>query len=561
MYLNKLSLKDFGKFNNIEIDLKSGVNLICVDSESKKSSLKEFIVGMFYGINRSKGIEKNDDNYERIKSVSGRNSSGKIYLKKDDKKYFVERDFRKRGSRVNVLDIQTGRELLLKKGNNLQGTLFDADKSTYVNSMCIPKPKAEDKKKLSREIKDYAANMTLCGSTDIDKAAVVEYLKDEKRKYDTRSLEREAEGIHEQIERYDGVEDKLKDIREQIREIEEEFAMEAAKRKREARKLVENEDGTSYEENDKLNDGLDELAKNSTFTEKEESEDGETKITDKLWFILLTGLFVIAVITAMVYILPFEKGVRQLFVVCTILFVIITIVEGLYAKGAFEGDISTPSEEDFKRVIKELEDSKANEDDVEIDMSFAEEFMEKKADFKVTEHDLLEDKRRKQELIDELNVVEAELKKMQTELDAINYAINAVNEISAEIQSEMKNLLINSCHFIAPLTKDRYDDVRFEISGRVAIGKNGSYESIDNLDFEDLKKVYMSVRLSSAMTLNKDKLPVVIEDGILQKDEEITAVVGCLEKLNAEQVIILTANPATEQLFANAGIEYNYMVI
>lgn len=561
MYLNKLSLKDFGKFNNIEIDLKSGVNLICVDSESKKSSLKEFIVGMFYGIKRSKGIEKNDDNYERIKSVSGRNSSGKIYLKKDDKKYFVERDFRKRGSRVNVLDIQTGRELLLKKGNNLQGTLFDADKSTYVNGMCIPKPRSEDKKKLSREIKDYTANMTLCGSTDIDKTAVVEYLKDEKRKYDTRSLEREAEGIQEQIDRYDGVEDKLKDIREQIREIEEEFAMEAAKRKREARKLVETENGTSYEENDKLNDGLDELAKNSTFTEKEESENGETKITDKLWFILLTGLFVIAVITAMVYILPFEKGVRQLFVVCTILFVIITIVEGLYAKGAFEGDISTPSEEDFKRVIKELEDSKANEDEVEIDMSFAEEFMEKKADLKVTEHDLLEDKRRKQELIDELNVVEAELKKMQAELDAINYAINAVNEISAEIQSEMKNLLTNTCHFIAPLTKDRYDDVRFEISGRVAIGKNGSYESIDNLDFEDLKKVYMSVRLSSAMTLNKDNLPVVIEEGILQEDEAVTTVVECLEKLNAEQVIILTAKPSTEQLFANAGIEYNYMVI
>ncbi|MDE5873637.1 MAG: hypothetical protein K2H07_06965, partial [Lachnospiraceae bacterium] len=110
MYLNKLSLKDFGKFNNNEIDLKEGINLICVDSEAKRFSLKEFVVGMFYGINRFKGIEKNDDNYERLKSISGRNSSGRVYVKKDENSYFLERDFQKRGDKVNVLDIKTGRE-------------------------------------------------------------------------------------------------------------------------------------------------------------------------------------------------------------------------------------------------------------------------------------------------------------------------------------------------------------------------------------------------------------------------------------------------------------------
>ena len=39
MYLNKLLLKDFGKFNNKEIELKSGVNLIYGPNEAGKTTL------------------------------------------------------------------------------------------------------------------------------------------------------------------------------------------------------------------------------------------------------------------------------------------------------------------------------------------------------------------------------------------------------------------------------------------------------------------------------------------------------------------------------------------
>ena len=562
MYLNKLSLKDFGKFNNNEIDLKAGVNLICVDSETKRFNLKEFVVGMFYGINRFKGIEKNDDTYERLKSISGRNSSGRVYVKKDENSYFLERDFQKRGDKVNVLDIKTGRELMLKNSNNLYETFFDTDRNTYAGSLCISKPKAENAKALSNELTEYAGNMTLCGQADINKTAIVEALKDEKRQYDTRSLEREVEGIQEQIGRYDGVEDKLKAVRDEIREVEEEFAMETAKRKRQARKLIETDKGVTYEENNDLSDNLDELTRNRTFAdEKDDDESKEQKITDKLWFILLTGLFVIAVITTMVYILPFEKGVRQLFVVCTVLFVIITIVEGLYAKGVFDGDVTTPSEEDFKRVIQELEQKKAEEDDVKIDMSFAEEFMEKKTELKAEEHDLLEDKRRKQELLDELGIVEAELQKMQKELHAINFAINTINELSTNIQEEMKNLFTASGDFISPLTNGRYDDVRFEISGRVAVGKNGSYDGIDSLSYDDLKMVYMSMKLSAAKQLNKDNMPVVVEDWFTGNEGFAPTLIRCMEKIGTEQIILLTANQAAKQQFDDAGIEYNYVAM
>lgn len=43
MYINKLLLKEFGKFNNKEIRLKKGLNLIYGANESGKTTVKEFI--------------------------------------------------------------------------------------------------------------------------------------------------------------------------------------------------------------------------------------------------------------------------------------------------------------------------------------------------------------------------------------------------------------------------------------------------------------------------------------------------------------------------------------
>ena len=46
MYIEKLLLKNFGKFNNFEIDLGTGLNVICGKNESGKSTLFSFIRGI-----------------------------------------------------------------------------------------------------------------------------------------------------------------------------------------------------------------------------------------------------------------------------------------------------------------------------------------------------------------------------------------------------------------------------------------------------------------------------------------------------------------------------------
>ena len=52
MIIRKLQLRNFGKFQNKEILLKEGINIIYGENESGKSTIHSFLQSMFFGIRR-----------------------------------------------------------------------------------------------------------------------------------------------------------------------------------------------------------------------------------------------------------------------------------------------------------------------------------------------------------------------------------------------------------------------------------------------------------------------------------------------------------------------------
>jgi uncharacterized protein YhaN len=306
MFLNKLLLKDFGKFHNKEIELKPGLNLIYGPNESGKSTIKDFIVGMFYGIDKSRGIGARFDNYEHRKPLEYSGYSGKAYLKDGEDTYLLERSFLRNNRKASALNIRTGQDVKLGNKKSLNGVLFDVDKNTYVNTLCIGEDGAKPGMELADDLGHYLANLSTTGAVDIDKTSAINRLKAKRKEFDTRSYERQISEIDEQIAALETVDDRIADIREAISEVDQEFAMETAKRKREARKLIETDEGVQYEGDDDIEEGFDALRKSATFLDADlhEKEKPPKPLTERLWFIMLTGLFVIGVIAALVYILP-----------------------------------------------------------------------------------------------------------------------------------------------------------------------------------------------------------------------------------------------------------------
>ena len=64
MLIKKIQINNFGKLKNKEITLKNGINVIYGENESGKSTLLDFIVSMFYGINKNKN-GKEISNYDK----------------------------------------------------------------------------------------------------------------------------------------------------------------------------------------------------------------------------------------------------------------------------------------------------------------------------------------------------------------------------------------------------------------------------------------------------------------------------------------------------------------
>lgn len=563
MYLNKLLIKDFGKFHNKEIDLKPGVNLIYGPNEAGKTTIKEFIVGMLYGIDKSRGLGAKCDNYELRKPLNSANYAGKAYIKHEGKTYLIERSFLRNNRKTSVIDAQSAMEVKLKDKNSLNKTMFDLDKSTYTNTLCIGEHGAAVGKELADEMANYLGNFATTGSADIDKSAAIEHLKEERKKYDTKELSDKLDEISVEISEFKNVDDQLADVRKQIVDLDEAFAMETAKRKREARKLIENEKGVSYEDDEELNENLDQLSKSSVFLDADIMKEYQPKkkITDNIWVILLTGVFVVAVVAFMVNILPFEEGVRQVFILCTALFVIITIVEGLYAKGVFSGEAQMPSEDDFKRIIYDLERKTEAYSDVEIDMSFAQEYAEKKSGLRVIEKELLEKKNRSQELDEEFNVLSNKKKELEKEIHAINLAINTINEVSSEIHGDMGFLINdNISDIVSKITDGKYEDVKLDENLHVMVKDNDSYVGIEYLSAGTIEQIYLAVRLSIARLLCRDKLPLIIDDIFTNYDESrLVNTLDCLKTIDTEQIILMTSNSHIGDMLDDLDMEYNYI--
>lgn len=619
MYFNKLLVKNFGKFNNREIELKKGLNLIYGENESGKTTIKEFIVGMLYGIDKSRGLGARLDNYELRKPLDGRGYAGKAYIQYNGRNHLIERSFLRYNKKTTVMDIQSGREVKLRDKNSLHGTMFDIDKNTYVNTLCIGEHGAAPGKELANKLGNYLGNLSTTGSADIDKTYAIEHLKEERRKYDTRPVQRQLDDISEELSLYEDVEDDIANVRGQIADLEQEFAMEVARRKREARRLIETEKNLKFDEDEEdeqpeeavdspdktevaeeavdspdktevaeeTSDNQDnpETAEDEEKTEKEsvakklgkvfakkeervfldsdlwEDTKVEKPLTERLWFIILTGIFVVAVIAAMVYILPFEKGVRQLFIVCTALFVIVTIVEGLYAKGVFDGDVNTPSEEEFREMIYRLERKTESYEDVEIDMSFAGEYADRKAELRVVEKELLDKKMRKQELTEEFSVLSKKRDSIEREVHAINLAINTINEVSAEIHGDLGYLINdNISDIVSKITNGKYQDVYLDENLHVMVRDNDNFVGIEYLSAGTMEQIYLAVRLSVARLLCRDKMPLIIDDIFANYDEpRLINTLDCLKTIDTEQIILMTSNPHIGDMLDDLDMDYNYV--
>lgn len=188
MYINKLFLKEFGKFNNKEIKLDKGLNVLYGEPGAGKSTIRDFVSGILYGMNKTKGLGARGDNFALRKPSGGNGYAGKAQVTNAGKSHLMERNFNMSTDGATLTDIESGKDERLVSKNSYRGVLFDMDKSTFVDAMCVDPPEemGGDDKALCDRLEKYLQNMKETGCSGINRADAVAYLENEKKKYDNQ---------------------------------------------------------------------------------------------------------------------------------------------------------------------------------------------------------------------------------------------------------------------------------------------------------------------------------------------------------------------------------------
>ena len=490
MYLTKLLIRDFGKFHNKSMDLQKGVNIVYGEADAGKSTVRDFLIGLMYGIPRREGITRVRSNYELRKPKTGNGYSGTAYINDDENSYLVDRTFLAGAKKASVLDVSSGREVRLNNTDTISGTLCETDKNTYLDTKCIVGDSSGKK-----DLQKYLTNITLTGTSNIDKVKAIKYLEDEKKNHIPKPLIRRLDELDERLSEYDTVDDDISAVENEIKTLNEEFVMEAERRKRIARRMVENEDGTvTYESDATIEEKIDRITEreknyvdSDKMIEKAEEKLAEErkaaklearkniKFTDRIPVIFASGIAVILIIAAIVYILPFEDLIRKLFIIFTALFVIITIIDGFRAKGYFDAkeEEDTPDEEEFKKVLEELKEEAEEQEEMEFDMTFAKEFQEKKAVLKEKENALINRRNERNKLRHEFDTVFKKKSELEDEIKAIDLAINKINTLSEKFREDaFKHLLGNVSRYIRRITQDEFSELTFDDRGGIILKAN-----------------------------------------------------------------------------------------
>lgn len=547
MYIKKLFLQDFGNYHKREIELQKGINLIYGPNEAGKSTIRDFIIGMFYGIERQRGIAARTDDYVRREPFGANGYSGSLEVCRAGEDYLIDRVFQKEHRSCQVYQQKTGRKINLPDTQSLQGILLDLDKNGYTNTLCISSQGAAYKQELQEQLRQYLANVNVTKAGNLDLRDAYNYLQDQKKRLNRKGLEGELQGIRRE----------LKDVR-----LEEGLEKLAAERTLWEERLLE----ASCQSEQTKEAG--EVTGEKKQKEKQESSvwklsEEEKKIIDPqlkgiLSFIKVLfafGLF--ALLLLVIFMLPVSmhyKGWLCVIAAVVTLYIWFMIKTGKRSKKKAKEKQGAAEE---KKPAAEPSHNKEMQETKEKIL----EYSRRLTDLQVQENELLEEYASQQELKKHYAEVKKQIEEADIQLKAIELAAETIQELSNTIYDQYGPGLNRSVSaMVGRITEGKYTDVRLDEQLTVKVRSDNRYLGAEFLSTGTLEQIYLAVRLAVAEEISDAGMPLLLDDIFGSYDDKrLLAALKCIADYPAEQTVIFTAGERLADALDKTDIDYNYI--
>ena len=582
MRINNLRINSFGKLNNRDLEFGK-FNLIYGDNEAGKSTLLNYIMHMFYGMNKSKSLKSNSD-YDRFCPWNSNDFSGQINYDLDDgSNYRVYRDFGKKEIYIydkNNTEISNLFSVDKKCGNQFLLDQIKLDKNLLEKTFVINQNSLKVLKNDRDELIQKISNLIESGSEEISYEKLQKKLghlqlenvgsdRSSDRPYNIAREKFEKNGS--EINYLKNVNDDKYLINKKISDVDEKIEINSEKI--ESVNIAKNK----LKEFNLINE---KIKLKEEYYEGESDDKIDNKIS-KMIFIIL-GIIVIVL-----FIFNFLKIKNDL---------INFILSGLFLLNIFSYFlINNFKRKNIKKIT--LNNKQKIHDEIKDEKIMLKNNIKKFKNELINQYgnyveryfnndiDIIYN-----ELINEKNSLILERKKLELEysniLPKLERYVNLVEEQEI-LKDELSNLAKkNAGYSIAKkLLEEAYMEIKNSVTPKffdnlsdvVKIITNGKYVkvyvndeievedylgkiySIDKLSFGTIEEIYFSLRVSIALMISEEKFPIILDESFVYFDDNrLGSILNYLYGLD-NQIIILSSNKREKNLLDFGNYEYNFI--
>ena len=515
MVIKRLKIKNFGKIHDRNMDFSPGMNVLYGENESGKTTTYTFLKSMFYGIQRMRGKAARTDVYSTYEPWENpADYGGTLWFENGGKNFRLTRNFYKNDQKSELLCEDDGELLDVEKGD-LDAVLGGVSEIVYENTVSVGQLKSVTGQELIRELQNYMASYQGTGDSTVDLGRTMQFLKMTRKGFQTQIQKQKKETEKEQ--------DKIAAGMEYLRE-----------------------------EIDSLQDKKKEVSSQESQFQMAEENNGAVILDERIGYLQrrLGGFFLIMILTAVltlgtaVFVGPLLPGgiLPELLIVAAGL--VLLLLEFRSRRGC-------AAELEKRRRMKarwmqKQEKLRWNRENLEETIQEKEMAME----------NLQEDYREAQEKI-YLPLAE------ETEIDAINLAMETIEKLSVRIHDQMgERLRRRTSEILCEITEGKYREVLMDAGFHMTINTGERTVPLASLSRGTLEQIYFALRMAAGELLcGRERFPVILDDVFGMYDEErLAAVLRWLHR-QQRQVIISTCHKREMEILEREGIPFRKILV
>ena len=582
MRINNLRINSFGKLVNRDLEFGK-FNLIYGDNEAGKSTLLNYIMHMFYGMNKSKSLKSNSE-YDRFCPWNSNDFSGQINYDLDDgSNYRVYRDFDKKETFIydkNNTEISNLFSVDKKLGNQflLDQIRLDRDllEKTFVINQNSLKVLKNDRDELIQKI----SNLIESGSEEISYEKLQKKLgnlqlenvgsdRSSDRPYNIAKEKFEKNGA--EINYLKNVNDDKYLINKKISDIDEKIEINSEKI--ESVNIAKNK----FKEFNLINEKI--KLKEEYYDDESDNEINHKnnkmifvilgiiflvlfifnflKIKNNLINFILSGLFLLNIFSYFAINSFKRKNIKK---------ITLNNKQKIYDEIKDEKIILKNNIEKFKNeLINQYGNYVERYFNNDIDIIYNELINEKNSlilerkKLELEYSNILPKLERYVNLVEEQEILKDELINLAKKNAGYSIAKKLLEEAYVEIKNSVTpKFFDNLSDVVKTITNGKY--VKVYVNDEIEVEDYlGKIYSIDKLSFGTIEEIYFSLRVSIALMISEEKFPIILDESFVYFDDNrLRSILNYLYSLD-NQIIILSSNKREKNLLDFGNYDYNFI--